>query len=179
MTQRYEVLRIDASESVLDSFATLDAAFDDCLAKWALRRVVKAGHTLPLNVDSDGMGNGRVYDANSYAFATAHGSTAEECEARAGLICTAVNSHDALVEALKQSTTALENIRAYLAKHADRLPPMSTTGTEVQIERNRAALTAVGGTSMPAYAVRDRDTEQRWSYADIRDMRRAAERAAV
>jgi hypothetical protein len=72
MTQRYEVLRIDASESVLDSFATLDDAFDDCLVKWALRRV-----------------------------------------------------------------------------------------------------------GMPAYAVRDRDTEQRWSYADIRDMRRAAERAAV
>lgn len=49
-----------------------------------------------------------------------------------------------MAEALHQSTQALENIAAYLVKHQHKLPPVSLTDTELQIERNRAALAKAG-----------------------------------
>lgn len=52
-----------------------------------------------------------------------------------------------LVEKLAKTTNgsikALENIAAYLVKHAASLPPCSLTGIELQIARNLAALAKV------------------------------------
>lgn len=50
---------------------------------------------------------------------------------------------DDLAKALRDSQVALENILAYLARHQRLLPPLSMTGTELQIERNHAALARV------------------------------------
>jgi len=62
-------------------------------------------------------------------------------ETAAGLIASAPD----LLAALQESTTALENLRAYIVKHQDRLPPVSTTGTEVRIAHNRAAIARATG----------------------------------
>jgi hypothetical protein len=47
---------------------------------------------------------------------------------------------DALKENAMQNLRVLENIHAYLMKHADKLPPFTLASLEVQIDRTRIAL---------------------------------------
>lgn len=50
-----------------------------------------------------------------------------------------------LVAALVDSTAKLSNLRGYLRKHEERLPPVSTSSLEVRMEANRALLAKLEG----------------------------------
>ncbi|MBU8540196.1 hypothetical protein [Falsiroseomonas tokyonensis] len=48
------------------------------------------------------------------------------------------------IQALRDCFSALVNIRDYLQRHADKLPPMSTATIEVRIEQAEALLALAG-----------------------------------
>lgn len=53
---------------------------------------------------------------------------------------TQLTEKPSLFDVVQDNLKALENIHAYLEKHADKLPPMSLSGIEVRIEKTRKAL---------------------------------------
>lgn len=61
-------------------------------------------------------------------------------DANAAFIVRACNAHEELIAALRDDVKAMDNVVAYLRKHAHLLPPMTTTGLEVAAEKARAAL---------------------------------------
>lgn len=50
-----------------------------------------------------------------------------------------------LLNEAREALIALKNVRDYLLKHSHRLPPMSSTGCEVRIEKLRAAIAKAEG----------------------------------
>jgi hypothetical protein len=104
-----------------------------------------AGHTPgPWHVDGVRDINGRHLHIGAEGCVLSLASltpTHVDTEANARLIAAAPD----LLASERANLMALENIRAYLAKHADILPPMSAAGIEVRLEKTRAAIAKATG----------------------------------
>lgn len=59
-----------------------------------------------------------IFDANDKWMFSAYGSTKEEAEANAALICKAVNNHDKLVEALKYALNIINDLPTEREEHS-------------------------------------------------------------
>ena len=89
-----------------------------------------------IHICKGGIAGQHIGSAQAYV-----GLTHDEARANARLRAAAPD----LLEALRLALAAMENLRAYLIKHADALPPCSTSTLETRISAARATIAKAEG----------------------------------